>query len=448
MNIAIIGAGLSGLLCALMLEKRGYSPTIYERLPKIGGVLDSFTRKKILFDIGFHYSGALEEEQYLYNIMEELGLLEHLKLEQYENNFDTLHIDNKTFIIPIGSKNFKEKLQETFPNEKENIELFFVKCYESSTISAKPEDFVKIDSRSLKDVMQNMENEYLRKILLHFTIFYATVFYEDASFDFYAKIFINMLDGTRKVVGGGGAIVNALKKSLTKTTIKTRSEVNEILKDENGVNALICKNETIFYDAIISTVHPKTTMKMFDNLDKKQNRYTKHIDALEESPSFFTIFCLIDANIKSNLYFYGKDGSDFISVLPSRVHNGKTVATILAGSYYSDYENLNKDEYKIAKEKECQHHLQRVEKLYDFGNIEVIDSSTPMTKQHYSNGAEGSIYGVLCSAKQKSLSVLMPRTRVKNLYFAGENIIAPGLIGAFLGAEILMNYFDDTKENI
>jgi hypothetical protein len=33
----------------------------------------------------------------------------------------------------------------------------------------------------------------------------------------------------------------------------------------------------------------------------------------------------------------------------------------------------------------------------------------------------------------------------KNLYFAGENIIAPGLIGAFLGAEILMNYFEDNK---
>ncbi|MEA1916468.1 MAG: NAD(P)/FAD-dependent oxidoreductase, partial [Campylobacterota bacterium] len=100
------------------------------------------------------------------------------------------------------------------------------------------------------------------------------------------------------------------------------------------------------------------------------------------------------------------------------------------------------EEYKKAKEDECSYHLDRVKKLYDFGEIEVIESSTPLTKQHYSNGVEGSIYGVMCSAKQKSLSILMPRTRVKNLYFAGENILAPGLIGAFLGAEILMNYFN------
>lgn len=442
MNIAIVGGGLSGLLCALLLERRGYSPTIYERLPKVGGVLDSFRRKKVLFDIGFHYSGALAQGQYLSNSMQELGLLDKLKLEEYEGAFDTLSINDEVFEVPHGSNIFKERLQERFPLEKENIETFFQKCHEASTISSEAEDFIKVDSRSLKDVLKEIKDDTLRKVFLHFTIFYATAFYEEASFDFYAKIFINMLDGTRKIEGGGGTVIAALKNSLSKTTIKTRSEVTKIYQDENGVNTLLCNGQKLSCDAIISTVHPKTTMQMFDTLDKKQTRYKQHIDDLEESPSFFSIFCLIDAQISSNLYFYE---DEFISVLPSRMHEGKTVATILAGSYYSEYENLSKDAYKKKKEAECAHHLQRVKNLYDFGNIEVLDSSTPLTKQHYSNGCKGSIYGILCSAKQKSLSVLMPRTRVKNLYFAGENIIAPGLIGAFLGAEILMNYFEETK---
>ena len=442
MNIAIIGGGLSGLLCALMLERRGYSPTIYERLPKLGGVLDSFKRKKVLFDIGFHYSGALKEEQYLYNSMQELEILEKLNLETYESAFDTLYIDDEIFEVPSSSLEFKKKLQARFLQESNNIEIFFEKCYEASVISSKPQEFIKVDSRSLKDVMKEIKDIKLRKIFLHFTIFYTTRFFEDASFDFYAKIFINMLDGTRKIEGGGGAIIMALQSSLTKTTIKKRSNITKIFQDENGVNALLCNDEKIAYDVIISTVHPKTTLKMFDDLDKKQKRYKSHIDDLEESPSFFSIFCLIDAEIKSNLYFYE---DEFISVLPSRMYEGKTVATILAGSYYSEYENLSKDEYKKKKEQECQRHLNRVKSLYDFGEIEVIDSSTPLTKQHYSNGSEGSIYGILCSAKQKSLSVVMPRTRVRNLYFAGENIIAPGLIGAFLGAEILMNYFEEKK---
>jgi len=438
MKIAIIGGGLSGLLCAVMLEQRGYSPTIYESLPKLGGVLDSFKRKKILFDIGFHYSGALKKGQYLYNSMQKINLLEKLTFQEYENDFDTLYIDDKIINIPNSSQKFKEQLQKEFPEESQNIEIFFAKCYEVSNISSKPEDFVKIDSRSLKDLLVNIKDTTLRKIFLHFTIFYSTALYEDASFDFYAKIFINMLDGTKKIEGGGGAIIDGLISLLKSTTIHKNSKVERLIQTQDGVSALECKGKLIEYDTIISTLHPKTTMAMFDELDRKQTRYKSHIDALEESPSFFAIFCLIDAKIEQNIYFYE---DDFISVLPSRMHNNKTVATILVGSNFSDYKHLSKEDYKIKKAKVCQYNLDRIKKLYDFGNIEVLDSSTPMTKQHYSNGKDGSIYGVMCSAKQKSLSVLMPRTRINNLYFAGENILAPGLIGAFLGAEILMNYF-------
>lgn len=442
MKIAIIGGGVSGLLCARMLEKRGYSPTIYERLPKIGGVLDSFVRKKVLFDIGFHYSGALSKDQYLFRAMKELDLFDKLELEEYADVFDILYLDDECFEISQGSVVFEQQLQKRFPDEAQAIKTFFQKCHEVSAISSKPEDFVKVDSRSLQDVMKDIKDAKLRKVFLHFTIFYATAFFEEASFDFYAKIFINMLDGTRKITGGGGALVRALETSLERTKIIKRAEVTEIVQNEDGVKSLLCNGKEIDCDTIISTVHPKTTLKMLQNLDKKQKRYKRHVDGLEESPSFFAIFCLIEKEISSNLYFYE---DEFISVLPSRMHDGKTVATILAGSYYSTYENLSEEAYKKKKQEECAYHLQRVQKLYDFGAIEVLDSSTPLTKQHYSNGCEGSIYGVLCSAKQKSLSVLMPRTRVKNLYFSGENIIAPGLIGAFLGVEILMNYFEEKK---
>jgi phytoene dehydrogenase-like protein len=444
MKIAIIGGGLSGLLCAFLLEKKGYSPTIYEKLPKVGGVIDSFKRKKIMFDVGFHYSGSLAPEQFLYEEFERYGLLEKLELYSYDGDFDTLYFGQEKFGIPNSSKEFKQKLQAYFEKEKQEIELFFQKCYEASEISLKiKDDYTHIDSRSLGNVMSNFKNPFLKKILLHFTIFYADVQYEDASFEIYAKIMINMLDGTRKIRGNGRAIVDALKSELHNTIIKTKNEIFEIIHNEQGIKALKCKDGIKEYNAIISTLHPRTTISLLNSENKKLKRYAKHVNELEESPTFFSIFCLVDADITSNLYFYNK--VDCISVLPSSNIDGKSVVTVIARSNYEDYIGLEKEEYKKLKLQECEQHISALKKLYDFGNIEVIDCSTPLTKQYYSNGYRGSAYGILCSAKQKSLSIVMPKTRVENLYLAGESALAPGLLGCYLGAQKVMSYLEDLR---
>ncbi len=48
MDIAIMGAGLSGLACAITLEKNGISPTIYEKRGKVG---DRFVNGEVLLSI-------------------------------------------------------------------------------------------------------------------------------------------------------------------------------------------------------------------------------------------------------------------------------------------------------------------------------------------------------------------------------------------------------------
>jgi all-trans-retinol 13,14-reductase len=443
MNVAVIGGGLSGLLCAFLLEKRGYKPTLYEKLPKVGGVIDSFVRKKITFDVGFHYSGSLAPGQFLYDELQKLGLLEELQPYAYEEDFDTLCFEGESFGIPNSSQEFKKRLQERFIDEKENIETFFKECYKAGeiTLQAK-DDYTNIDSRSVGFMLQNIKDELLRKILLHFTIFYADVHSQEASFEIYAKIMINMLDGTRKIRGNGGAIIKALHNGLKDTLVKTRSTVEEVLHDENGVYALRSKEGVQRYDAVISTLHPRTTLNLLDIKDKKLQRYKHHVEDLLESPTFFSIFCLVSADIASNLYFYQED---CISVLPSYRHEGKSVVTVIARSSYEKYLGLEKSEYKRVKQEECALHLARLKTLYDFGEIEVIDCATPLTKQHYSNGYMGSAYGILCTAKQKSLSMVMPKTRVANLYLAGESAFAPGLLGCYLGAQKVLEYFEELQ---
>ena len=177
--------------------------------------------------------------------------------------------------------------------------------------------------------------------------------------DAFSKIMINMLDGTRKIRGNGRAIVDALKDELHNTTIKTRDEVLEILYDDKGVNAIRCKDGVKEYDAIISTLHPRTTVGLLNLKNKKLKRYAKHVNELEESPTFFSIFCLVEADIASNLYFYG---NDCISVLPSSKYDGKSIVTVIARSSYEKYEKLDEEGYKKAKQEECDYHIEALKK--------------------------------------------------------------------------------------
>ena len=109
MRIAIVGGGLSGLLCAFLLEKKGYSPTIYEKLPKVGGVIDSFKSKKIMFDVGFHYSGSLAPNQFLYEEFKKYNLLDKFELYAYDGDFDTLYLDGEKIGIPNSTMEFNKK---------------------------------------------------------------------------------------------------------------------------------------------------------------------------------------------------------------------------------------------------------------------------------------------------------------------------------------------------
>ncbi|GAA0433265.1 hypothetical protein GCM10008983_07380 [Lentibacillus halophilus] len=48
MNVVIMGAGLSGLVCAITLEKNGITPTIFEKRDQTG---DRFVNGEIMLDI-------------------------------------------------------------------------------------------------------------------------------------------------------------------------------------------------------------------------------------------------------------------------------------------------------------------------------------------------------------------------------------------------------------
>ena len=77
----VIGSGLGGLECGVILARHGFEVTVLEQERQIGGSLQTFVRKGSdgrthSFDTGFHYVGGLEPGQPLYSLFKYFGLME------------------------------------------------------------------------------------------------------------------------------------------------------------------------------------------------------------------------------------------------------------------------------------------------------------------------------------------------------------------------------------
>ncbi len=72
-----------------------------------------------------------------------------------------------------------------------------------------------------------------------------------------------------------------------------------------------------------------------------------------------------------------------------------------------------------------------------FGSLtgaKVLDTYTPLTIRDWVNSPQGSPYGIMRSSRQLSAEAALHRQLVGGLYFAGQNALAPGVLGTLLGS--------------
>ena len=102
LDIAIMGAGLSGLACAITLEKNGITPTIYEKRDQVG---DRFVNGEVLLSVftrPVHDCIASLSEQYgIYlsptSNIQKIELFQKTKQPLSKGNWDSLifGVDNR-----------------------------------------------------------------------------------------------------------------------------------------------------------------------------------------------------------------------------------------------------------------------------------------------------------------------------------------------------------------
>jgi oxygen-dependent protoporphyrinogen oxidase len=108
-KVVVIGAGISGLTAAHILNKVGYDVTVLERNDKVGGSIETVVENGMLFDRG--PNSALETTPIIAQLVEELNLKDQFVYANKEGNKRYILKDGKLHELPMSPPSFiKSKL--------------------------------------------------------------------------------------------------------------------------------------------------------------------------------------------------------------------------------------------------------------------------------------------------------------------------------------------------
>ncbi|MFW5793099.1 MAG: phytoene desaturase family protein [Bacteroidota bacterium] len=487
-DVIIIGSGLGGLICGIILQKHGYSTCILEQHSQIGGNIQTFTRKGCTFTTGMHYIGSLNDGQILHQLFNYLGILDKIKIKKLDEDcFEKIIIEDDEYCYAMGIENFKKRLIDYFPEEIPAIEKYVQKLEEIwnkiniiNLREVSEKDIYKADAdpKSAYDFIDSLTDNYKLKAVLAATNgLYAGV-KDKTPLHIHAIINKFFIQSAWKLDEREVSFADVLLEEFEKQggTIKTRKKVNKIICNENKAVAVKTTDQDIIYGkSIISNIHPELTNELIEP-GILRKAYINRIKGLENSISPFSLYIVLKEktfkHINSNIYYsssYDVWGVDTYNsenwpqgyifyTTPSSVHQGfAESATIIT---YMKYDEVKKwknttiakrgNDYIKFKEEKTKQLLNLIEKKIPGlkSSIDSLYSSTPLTFRDYTGSPGGSMYGVIKDYKDPLSTFLSHNTRIPNIFLTGQNINLHGMLGVAISAIITCSGFLDINKLI
>jgi all-trans-retinol 13,14-reductase len=389
--------------------------------------------------------------------------------------------------IPSGYEAFEAQLAAYFPAELPAVRRFISDmrgtCSRFALYNLRPPAEGKReydDQRSLGEYLRSITgDEKLRLVLSANNILYG-VPPEECPCYLHFLVFDSFLQGAWQVKGGSSALAAAFISVLRSrgAEVRTSAEVKEICVENDSVSGVrLDGGETLKAKRVVFSGHTK---HLFGLLRPQATRpaYRERILSLEETMSLFGV-CLSLRGRRSpldshNEYLFARN--DVASCYAQQLTNGRTGVDMVfcAGSCETESPNATltllspmsykevarwKDSRLGARPEEYRRMKEIVSgKIVEFvkaripevlGDFKVVGTFSPLTIRDYVSAWDGSTYGIKKSIGQMRSGKILPRTRVKGLYLAGQNIEMSGIVGTviggvsccseMLGAEYLLN---------
>lgn len=485
-DVIVLGAGLSGLQTAYILSKEGMRVAVLDKNPRIGGMIQSFARKGVVFNTGFNYAESLGEGEVLNRYFSYLDVMDKVSFKRLDEDcFEEIHLGDKKYPIAQGEENFIETLSQYFPQERENIKRYMSEM--GKMINQLPhynlDHFTDLNKgldyysqESAVDFLNKMtSNTTLQNIFTGNSIIYAA---QKEKLPAYMLSLINysFINSAWRIEGGGYSLAVALRKGIERNggELFRRKEVSELLVKNGSVNQVVCKDgERFTAKKIISSIHPQQTLQFIDASELRPV-YRNRIMNLENSVGMFSVYIILKKKVipfvNRNYHVFKTEntwcanyknwGGNYMLYMTEDANNKGYAesVTILTYMKYTEVEEWvntkverRGDRYKAFKEQKAQTLLDFVANKFPAikNNIQHCYTSTPLTYRDYTGSVNGSAYGIVKDFRYPLKTMVLPGTRLKNLFFTGQNLNVHGILGTtissfmvsslMLGQDYLMN---------
>lgn len=481
-NVVIIGSGMGGMACAIILAKAGYKVTVLEKNRQFGGNLQIFVRDKVVFDTGVHYVGGLSKGQNLYKCFKYFEIMDALKLMKCdEDAYDYVSFADDPNLYPHaqGYDNFVTQLLKFFPKEEKGLRMYVDKlqdvCKEFPLYQLRKDKTNTIISDSLEIDVQAFiasctEDIKLRSVLAGTNSLYGGL-PDETPLYVHALILNSYIEGAYKFVDGGSQIERLLVKTIKKYggQVLKYKDVKRIVCNDSGKAEYVetAEGEQYKADIFISNADINKTIEMVEN-SKIRKAYSNRIKNLKTTVSAFIVNVVLEEGKVpyrnyNHYHHVNKEAWEVAFTTMDTWPTGYAIfcppsskspeyadcVTLLAYMNYDDVKewqdtfhtiphnvNNRSEGYHKFKEKCAKKLLELASARYPElkENIVSIHTSTPLSYRDYIGTEDGSLYGISKDYKDPTKTFITPRTKVPNLLLTGQNINMHGILGVTISA--------------
>ncbi len=484
-DVVIIGSGLGGLECGVMLSREGYRVRVLEKNPVIGGCLQTFRRHGRTLDTGIHYIGGLDDGQILNLYFRYLGVMSSLDVVRMDPEaFDTVILGDSEYGIGMGYDRFAANLRAHFPAESAGIDRFCALLRKvGSTMSVEglrrgviSDDAMQYMERSaFEAIAGTFTDPTLRNVLAGTSLLYGGI-KEKTSLYHYGMINHSFIESSYRFVGGSQQLADALAAQIRTHggEVSTRAEVTAIKVsgdrirgvEINGGDAL--GGEFIEATHVISGIHPATTFDLVEKTPKIKKAYITRLHSLENSCGVITVYLLLKPGtvpyVNRNHYIHLGPGDscdtwlteyDAARATPRVVlfnmqatghgQQWADVASILCPIGFGDFARWEDTSVERRGADYTDFKARLTERIMDFTlrrspelrpAIEHVYTTTPLTWRDYTATPHGTAYGIVKDCRSPFTTLMPINTRFENLLLTGQNINVHGALGVTVTAAL------------